>query len=198
MLAAMSKIPFDLEEAIGKWRRRMDAAGLGSPAHLDELDSHLREDIERLMKLGLTESEAFAASTHSIGQPEVVTNEFKKVEAGRNLRVRDFLLALPAGLVVVTAMGTVRETNFTLGILFGLSLGFGVLLAQIKNGVLDPAKLIRMRPYALVINFIMGAILTGPRLDGQVAMAAVLQLFYEGSIVIARYLERRQTSAQPE
>lgn len=176
----------------------MDAAGLGSAAHLEELESHLRQDIERLMKLGLTESEAFGASTHSIGQPEIVTNEFKKVEAGRNLLVRHFLLALLASLVVVTAMDTVREANFTVGILFGLSLGFGVLLAQIKNGVLDPAKLIRMRPYALVINFIMGAILTGPRLDGQVAMAAVLQLFYEGSIVIARHLERRQTSAQPE
>ena len=41
---------FNLETAITDWRRQMLAAGIKTPDHLDELESHLREEIGRQMK----------------------------------------------------------------------------------------------------------------------------------------------------
>ena len=46
---------FDLEQSIGKWRRQMLAAGIKTPVPLEELEIHLREEIERQIKSGLNE-----------------------------------------------------------------------------------------------------------------------------------------------
>ena len=43
---------FNLEQAITEWRQRMLAAGLRSPVPLDELESHLRDEIERQVRAG--------------------------------------------------------------------------------------------------------------------------------------------------
>ena len=38
---------FDLEQSITNWRKQMLAAGIKSPVPLEELEIHLREEIER-------------------------------------------------------------------------------------------------------------------------------------------------------
>ena len=38
---------FDLDQAIVAWRRQMIAAGFNSAETLDELESHLRDDVEQ-------------------------------------------------------------------------------------------------------------------------------------------------------
>ena len=74
---------FDLEKSIADWRKQMLAAGIQTPVPLEELEIHLREDIEQQMKSGLNEQEAFTASVQKIGQAHAVQSEFKKVEASR-------------------------------------------------------------------------------------------------------------------
>jgi hypothetical protein len=49
----------DIELSIAEWRRQMLAAGIKTPALLDELESHLREDVKCEMKAGSNEREAF-------------------------------------------------------------------------------------------------------------------------------------------
>ncbi len=44
---------FNLEQAISEWRRQMLAAGLKTPVPLEELESHLRQDVEQQMQLGI-------------------------------------------------------------------------------------------------------------------------------------------------
>ena len=41
---------FELEEAIPKWREQMAAAGFKRAGVLDELEAHLRDDIEQRMR----------------------------------------------------------------------------------------------------------------------------------------------------
>ena len=41
---------FNLNQAIEGWRREMLAAGIKTPVPLDELESHLREDVEHQTK----------------------------------------------------------------------------------------------------------------------------------------------------
>ena len=46
---------FNLEKEISEWRQQMLAAGVKSPVPLEELESHLREDIEQQVQSGLSE-----------------------------------------------------------------------------------------------------------------------------------------------
>ena len=85
---------FDLEQSIAEWRRQMLAAGIKTPVPLDELEIHLREEIERQMKSGLSEQKAFEISVQQIGHPKILKNEFKKAE--RNIMTR--ITLLPAAL----------------------------------------------------------------------------------------------------
>jgi sec-independent protein translocase protein TatC len=88
------------------------------------------------------------------------------------------------------------ETYFSFVTKFMLGMGLGfelpvVLLALVKIGILDYAKLAAMRRYMVVINLILGALLTTPEVFTQVVMAIVLQVLYEISVWIAWYWERQ-------
>lgn len=70
---------FDLERAIAEWRQRMLSAG-AEVAVLDELASHLREDVANLMSRGLLEQEAFEIASSRLGTPKLLVKEFGKIE----------------------------------------------------------------------------------------------------------------------
>jgi hypothetical protein len=72
---------FDLEQSIADWRRQMLAAGIKSPAPLEELEIHLREEIERQKRLGVGAPRAFEISTNKIGQASELKIEFRKASA---------------------------------------------------------------------------------------------------------------------
>ena len=69
---------FDLERAIAEWRRQMLAAGIKTPVPLEELEIHLREEIEQQMKSGLGEQDAFNSTVQKIGEAGLLRTEFKK------------------------------------------------------------------------------------------------------------------------
>jgi sec-independent protein translocase protein TatC len=88
------------------------------------------------------------------------------------------------------------ETYFSFVTKFMLGMGLGfelpvILLALVKIGILDYAKLSAMRRYMIVINLVFGALLTTPEVFTQVVMAIVLQILYEISVWIAWYWEWR-------
>src|SRR5260221_14161400 len=87
---------FNLEQSIAEWRQQMLAAGIQTPVPLEELESHLRDEIEREMKseLSLDEQEAFNFATQKIGQASVLKSEFKKVGGTISGRLKHFLLTL--------------------------------------------------------------------------------------------------------
>jgi sec-independent protein translocase protein TatC len=66
-----------------------------------------------------------------------------------------------------------------------------VLLTLVKIGVLNYSRLSKMRRYMIVINLVLGAILTTPEVVTQVLMAVPLQILYEVSVWVAWYWERR-------
>ena len=85
--------------------------------------------------------------------------------------------------------------SFVTKFMLGMGLGFElpvVLLALVKIGVLDYQRLKAMRRYMIVINLIVGALLTTPEVFTQVVMAIVLQILYEISVWIAWYWERQE------
>jgi hypothetical protein len=71
---------FDLEKAIAEWRRQMLDAGIKTPVPLEELENHLREEIERQMKTGANQPDAFTSAVQELGPAHTVQNEFMKVD----------------------------------------------------------------------------------------------------------------------
>ena len=70
-----------LETLIANWRQQMLAAGINTPAPMNELEIHLREDVERQLKSGINEQQAFETAMVQIGQVELLKMEFKKNDA---------------------------------------------------------------------------------------------------------------------
>jgi cytochrome b subunit of formate dehydrogenase len=81
---------FDLEPSIADWRRRMLAAGIKTPAPLEELESHLREEIQRQMKSGLDVRAAFNLAAQNIGGANALRQEFGKIGEVMSARQRKF------------------------------------------------------------------------------------------------------------
>jgi hypothetical protein len=72
---------FDLDQAMAEWRRQMLADGIQARDVLDELESHLREDLRRRVKPGIGEERAFELAAQQLGEPEALKAEFIKVES---------------------------------------------------------------------------------------------------------------------
>jgi hypothetical protein len=69
---------FNLDQAIAEWRRQMVAAGIKTPEVLDELEGHLREDVEEQVRSGSNAQEAFEAAVQRMGQANSLKVEFEK------------------------------------------------------------------------------------------------------------------------
>ncbi len=89
---------FDLEPAIAEWRKQMLVAGIKAPAPLEELESHLREDIEQLKKSGMDERAAFENAAHQTGQPQSLKSEFNKIETPFMEAVFKYVIVLLIGI----------------------------------------------------------------------------------------------------
>src|SRR5437667_4803166 len=70
---------FDLEKAVAEWRQQMVAAGLQKREALDELEGHLREDIQQQIQAGLTTQRAFESAVERIGGAQALKCEFAKI-----------------------------------------------------------------------------------------------------------------------
>jgi hypothetical protein len=73
---------FKLEQHLSEWRRQMLAAGVQAPEPMDELETHLREEIARQIRLGADEPTAYRFAAAQIGEPAAVKKEFEKVQPG--------------------------------------------------------------------------------------------------------------------
>jgi sec-independent protein translocase protein TatC len=85
--------------------------------------------------------------------------------------------------------------SFICKFMLGMGLGFEmpvVLLTLVKIGVLNYRILSKARRYMIVLNLILGALLTTPEVVTQILMAVPLQLLYEISVWIAWYWERQE------
>ena len=126
---------FNLESSISAWRNQMLAAGIQSPVPLDELESHLRDDIVRQIESGLGEAEAFQAAAQKIGHPAALKAEFLKSRTRRGYRLSAIIntslgafFLLVAGVSVLIqerfpALGTSLAWGFIPGAVFHMTLG---------------------------------------------------------------------------
>lgn len=85
--------------------------------------------------------------------------------------------------------------SFVCRFMLGMGLGFElpvVILTLVKIGVISYSTLSKARRYMIVINLILGAVLTTPEVLTQIIMFVPLQLLYEITVWIAWYWERQE------
>lgn len=88
---------FDLNEAIGRWRANLVRRETFCGSDIDELESHLREEIEQMAGSKLSQEEAFWVATHRLGNTGDLAGEFAKINSGTVWSYRVFWMA--AGLL---------------------------------------------------------------------------------------------------
>lgn len=87
--------------------------------------------------------------------------------------------------------------SFVCRFMLGMGLGFElpvVILTMVKIGVLSYQTLAKARRYMVVINLILGAVLTTPEVVTQLLMFIPLQLLYEVTVWIAWYWDQPDRS----
>src|SRR5689334_11360573 len=72
--------PFDLEQQIQSWRQTIASqlGGDGRPEVVDELESHLRDDVEQLVRAGRAPARAWEIALAGLGEPQELAAEFRK------------------------------------------------------------------------------------------------------------------------
>ena len=91
----------NLEKSITEWRKTMMAAPAVSHETLDELENHLRENVEQLVRSGMTEPDAFEHAVAQLGGARMIGSEFRKLDQSTWLPVK---LVIGFGLMSVLAM----------------------------------------------------------------------------------------------
>ena len=112
---------FNLEQSIVDWRQQMLAAGIKTPVPLEELEIHLREEVERQIKSGLNEQQAFASAVGKIGRPKMLRKEFQIINKpfmkntlkhpSAFLPISMSLLAVAVVLTHIALLGTARQSD---------------------------------------------------------------------------------------
>ncbi|MDB6059184.1 MAG: hypothetical protein JWO95_3028 [Verrucomicrobiales bacterium] len=208
---------FDLEQAIARWREQMLAAGIQSLA-LDELEGHLRDDIDRQIINGQNLLEqSFKVAIGQIGSATSLKTEFKKVTVMKTQKTEKIIGAVGFGAFAVISVcslfSNVVETNasqkliglaaiaFTGGLLFASAHAWRVL-------PVIPTKSLRIT--LAIASAVLGAVATAfvfnvvmPRFNLSLAQIAVtalwaLQPLIVGSALAGGLIEaanRRLTSA---
>jgi hypothetical protein len=69
---------FDLDHAVNDWRGQTAAALPRAPEVLDELEGHLRDDIEEQTRAGIDPEQAFREAVRHMGEADLLREEFAK------------------------------------------------------------------------------------------------------------------------
>ncbi len=157
---------FDPEKAIAEWRQQMLAAGIKTPVPLNELESHLRDDMDEQVKSGLDKQQAFEEAVQRIGQAGALRNEFTKIDATADvLRRKTVWLLMGVGFVGCwLAFGQSPQLAFVYGVVLA-----GLILAgfiDFKHFIIPDWISFSGVGLGLLCSFLL------PQLHGQQSLAA--------------------------
>ncbi len=74
---------FDLEQAIEQWRKTIRKNEAMEDGDIVELESHLRDEVERQIGLGINAEEAFEKTVKDIGSADGIGTEYYKIKTTR-------------------------------------------------------------------------------------------------------------------
>jgi cytochrome c assembly protein len=78
----------NVEQLITEWRKAMMTAPNVGHETLDELENHLRENVNQLVRGGMTEADAFQRAITQLGTGPAIASEFRKLNQSTWLPVK--------------------------------------------------------------------------------------------------------------
>ena len=175
---------FDLEQSIKEWRRQMLTAGVKTPVPLEELECHLREDVEQQAKAGLSEAEAFSGAVQKIGEAQAVKKEFEKVEETAKARRRKFVDVFVMGFATVFPFWVGDSVYFKTG-------GFSQATAGERNSALAAVSLFGLLFWAGRLGYRMLPAIrskrTGDILFGSSVASVIIWWVVFLNLIVPRY-----------
>lgn len=128
----------NFEKDIADWRRKMVKSGLRSPDVLDELEGHLREEIDAQISAGASEIHVFQCAVTRIGDPGAVRQEFKKISGAASLPVLISASLWIGAVILLLVLFSGRVVSGTVGVLLFthiLTVTAGYLAAFLAGGL---------------------------------------------------------------
>jgi len=125
---------FDLDTAIGAWRKSLVYKRSIMKEDLDELERHIRDEVEIQVTRGLTEEDAFRRSVRKMGSIPVIDSEYKKIYWGKISRRRkikqEFLwrMNMLKSYIVIALRLLVKQRVYAFINVFGLAVGIAFSL----------------------------------------------------------------------
>ncbi len=154
----------ELEAQIDRWRGYVQRSQAISPADVDELEDHLREQIADRQATGLDDEEAFLVAIKRLGNLDTVSHEFAREHSDRLWKQ---LVLVPEGSDDGAAPPW-RELAVVLGLAVGAGVAVKAGLAGIENGAALTRNL-----GLLIFPFLAGYFAWKRRFTGAVAAALI-------------------------
>lgn len=104
----------DLDKQIERWRANLAQTGTFTEVDIEELESHLREEIAPLQQKGLSEPEAFLVARYRLGDASTLEEEYAKVSA--DSRALQLLSLMAVGTLLFLGGGYIAN-GITRGVL---------------------------------------------------------------------------------
>lgn len=105
------------------------------------------------------------------------------------------------GLAIQLEAKVSEYLNLVMKLIFAFGLAFQLPVAltlMARVGIVSAAGLAKQRKYAIVIVFIVAAILTPPDIISQIGLGIPIILLYEISIVLCRMIEKKRAEREAE
>ncbi|MBK1810007.1 hypothetical protein JHL18_05035 [Clostridium sp. YIM B02505] len=90
---------FQLEKSLIDWKKKLSASNSLTSSDIEELESHLLDEIDALKKKTLTEEEAFYVACSRLGSVDLLTSEYSIVNSNF-LWIKKFLWLLTGYLII--------------------------------------------------------------------------------------------------
>ncbi len=131
---------FNLENEIKNWKKSFHKYQSMEDGYCDELESHLREIIDKKLNDGVSEEEAFNYAKEKVGNVEDISGEYYSSSTDSNKRPpwkeHPFLPSMITSYFKIARRQLIRNKGYSFINIVGLSVGLAcmiILVAFIKN-----------------------------------------------------------------
>lgn len=171
----------NLENKISEWRKQMLAAGIKSPVPLEELENHLRDELEQQMKIGLSVQTAFPIAVEKIGRGIMLQNEFKLIAPSTTARNwRFFEICFLASTLLIPLVIGMQIFVFKSEVFLEMSVGQ-------QASILAAALVFSLLAGAMRVCHATFAILRTDRLRDVILVPVVFWVLLAASVIIPHF-----------
>ena len=139
----------DIEKRIEQWRAGLVGSELLGGSDVTELESHLREEMEHLKSLRLSDEEAFFIARRRLGDSAALEEEFAKVNPSRRISNRLYwmIMGVMGYYVLLPVSGLLPTASAYLAYRIGLASAWVTSLIYITGMIAYAAVVYRLLRY---------------------------------------------------